>query len=200
MCIVSKFPELKRTSAQQSTHPSRSPHRTNDRRAPPLLPGPAAGDPEEQQGTDGDEFPAHSALCRDDTLPVTRSVKLQTSGAVSVSVSRKARSSSVSGGAPYVYFHHHGSAPLFAAAASVCLCSDDGDGGAATTGFWSRVVPVITTRLRLLISSFSSGSSALKEKDFFQVSTRAAMAGITSFSTCTDASTWFTHTDYIISQ
>jgi hypothetical protein len=32
------------------------------------------------------------------------------------------------------------------------------------------------------------------------VSTRAAMAGITSFSTCTDANTWFIHRDYIISQ
>jgi len=160
------------------------------------LPGPAAGDPEEQQGTDVDEFPAHIALCRDDTLPVTRSVKLQPSGAVPVSVSRKARSSSVSGGAPYVYFHHHGSAPLFAAAASVCLCGD-GDGGAAATGLWSRVVPVITTRLRLLVSSLDSGSRGLKEKDLFQVSTIAAMAGITSFSTCTDASTWFTHRDCI---
>ena len=69
----------------------------------PPLPGPAAGDLEEQQGTDVDEFPAHIALCRDDTLPVTRSVKLQPSGAVPVSVSRKARSSSVGGGAPYVY-------------------------------------------------------------------------------------------------
>lgn len=157
----------RRLQIPELKRPSRSPYRT---------------EAEEQQAI---EFPAHRR-----SSPVTsRSVKLQASGAVS----RKARSSSVSGGACCVYFHHHGSPAFFGAAASACLC---GDGGrAAATGLWSRVVPAMTTRLRLLISSLDSGSSrGLKEKDLVQVSTRAAMAGITSLSTCTDASTCFTLT------
>lgn len=59
-----------------------------------LLPGDAAG-------TD-DEWPATS-LCRD-TLPVSRSVKLQNDF-----ISRNASSSSVSGAACSVYLRHHGS-------------------------------------------------------------------------------------------
>jgi hypothetical protein len=59
------------------------------------------------------------------------------------------------------------------------------------------VVPVITTRLSLLSSSLSWGSTGLKEKDLVHVSTVEAMAGIISFSTCTDASTW-DHKDQII--
>lgn len=71
-------------------------------------------------------------------------------------------------------------------------CWGDGGrgGGSGTMGLWSRVVPVITTRLSLLSSSLSWGSTGLKKKDLFHVSTRESMAGITSFSTCTVASTW----------
>jgi hypothetical protein len=103
---------------------------------------------------DADMFITHG-LCRD-TFPMTRSVKLQNG-----SISRKASSSSLSRTtAIYLLFIIRAivNSEFHRVRHSRCsLC------GSSAMDFWSRVVPVMTTRLSLLTYSLSYGSMGLKE-------------------------------------
>jgi hypothetical protein len=109
------------------------------------------------------------------------SVKLQTGQ----TISRNASSSSLIGGAA--------GAAWACCSASACCFEDVDDAARAAVFrmmcFWSRVVPVTTTVLSLLASSLSRGSTGVKPKDRFHVSTTSATAGISRFSTCNVDST-----------